>query len=94
MLCRAFCCSMLYSNNAKDNADRFFKYDNDEIAITRKLYRSGDSEYMINRTPCRLKDIIETLHDSGIGKNGRGIIDATEMVMRVRHYDKLRLDTK
>ena len=57
-----------------DNTNRIFKVDYDEIVITRKLYRSGDSEYMINRTPCRLKDIIETLHDSGIGKSGYSII--------------------
>lgn len=57
-----------------DNSNRIFKVDYDEIVITRKLYRSGDSEYMINRTPCRLKDIIETLHDSGIGKSGYSII--------------------
>ena len=57
-----------------DNSNRIFKVDYDEIVITRKLYRSGDSEYMINRTPCRLKDIIEILHDSGIGKSGYSII--------------------
>ncbi len=57
-----------------DNTNRIFKVDYDEIVITRKLYRSGDSEYMINRTPCRLKDIIEILHDSGIGKSGYSII--------------------
>lgn len=57
-----------------DNTNRIFKVDYDEIVITRKLYRSGDSEYMINRTPCRLKDIVETLHDSGIGKSGYSII--------------------
>lgn len=57
-----------------DNTNRIFKVDYDEIVITRKLYRSGDSEYLINRTPCRLKDIIDLLHDSGIGKSGYSII--------------------
>ena len=57
-----------------DNSNRIFKTDFEEIVITRKLYRSGDSEYMINRTPCRLKDIVELLHDSGIGKSGYSII--------------------
>jgi len=57
-----------------DNSNKIFKTDYEEIVITRKLYRSGDSEYMINRTPCRLKDIVELLHDSGIGKSGYSII--------------------
>ncbi len=57
-----------------DNSNKIFKSDYDEICITRKLYRSGDSEYMLNHTNCRLKDIIEILHDSGIGKSGYSII--------------------
>lgn len=57
-----------------DNTNRSFNLDFDEIAITRKLYRSGESEYLINRTPCRLKDIINALHDSGVGRDGYSII--------------------
>ena len=57
-----------------DNTDRFFDFDFDELAITRKLYRSGESEYLLNRTPCRLKDIVNILYDSGIGKDGYSII--------------------
>ena len=57
-----------------DNSNKIFKSDYDEICITRKLYRSGDSEYMLNHTSCRLKDIVEILHDSGIGKSGYSII--------------------
>ena len=57
-----------------NNADRYFNYDTDEIAITRKLYRSGESVYLINRTPVRLKDIINLLYDSGIGRDGYSII--------------------
>ena len=57
-----------------NNTDRFFDYDYDEIAITRKLYRSGESEYQINRTPCRLKDIVNLFYDSGIGRDGYSII--------------------
>lgn len=57
-----------------DNSDGFFRYDYNELAVTRKLYRSGESEYMLNRTPCRLKDIIDLLYDSGLGRDGYSII--------------------
>ena len=57
-----------------DNTTRNFNLDFDEIVLTRKLYRSGESEYLINRTPCRLKDIVNALHDSGVGREGYSII--------------------
>lgn len=57
-----------------DNTDRYFDYEYDEVAVTRKLYRSGESEYMLNRTPCRLKDIVNLFYDSGIGRDGYSII--------------------
>lgn len=57
-----------------NNETRFFNYDFDEIAITRKLYRSGESEYLINRNQCRLKDIQELLYGSGAGRDGYSII--------------------
>ena len=57
-----------------DNHNRFFNFDYDELAITRKLYRSGESEYQLNRNQCRLKDIINILYDSGIGRDGYSII--------------------
>ncbi len=57
-----------------DNTKRFFDIDFDDIVITRKLYRSGESEYLLNRAPCRLKDITNILHDSGIGRDGYSII--------------------
>ena len=57
-----------------DNTSRIFDLNFDEVAFTRKLYRSGESEYLINGTPCRLKDIVSALHDSGIGKDGYSII--------------------
>lgn len=57
-----------------DNTDHELNMDYDEIVITRKLYRSGESEYAINRTPCRLKDVINLLHDTGIGRDGYSII--------------------
>ncbi len=57
-----------------DNSDHTLNMDYDEIIITRKLYRSGESEYAINRTPCRLKDVVNLLHDSGVGRDGYSII--------------------
>lgn len=57
-----------------DNTDRFFDISYDELSITRKLYRSGESEYQINKNTCRLKDITDLLFDSGIGKNGYSVI--------------------
>ena len=57
-----------------DNTDRFFDIAYDELSITRKLYRSGESEYQINKNTCRLKDITDLLFDSGIGKNGYSVI--------------------
>ena len=57
-----------------DNTAKWFNIEYDEVVITRKLYRSGESEYMINRKPCRLKDIRDILYDSGIGKDGYSII--------------------
>ena len=57
-----------------DNSDHTLNMEYDEIIITRKLYRSGESEYAINRTPCRLKDVVNLLHDSGVGRDGYSII--------------------
>jgi len=66
-----------------DNSTRFFNFDYDELAITRKLYRSGESEYLINRNTCRLMDITNLLFNSGLGKNGYSVVGqgkVTEMV--------------
>ncbi len=57
-----------------DNTQKWFNIDLDEVSLTRKLYRSGESDYMINKKPCRLKDIRDLLYDSGIGKDGYSII--------------------
>lgn len=57
-----------------DNTNKVFNSEYNEIVLTRKLYRSGESEYLLNKSPARLKDIINLLHDSGIGKNGYSII--------------------
>ena len=57
-----------------DNSDRKLNIDYPEVTVTRRLYRSGESEYMINGSACRLKDIQELFYDTGIGKEGYSLI--------------------
>lgn len=57
-----------------DNTDRSLSYDSDIVSVTRKLYRNGDSEYLINANAVRLKDIVELFMDTGLGKDGYSII--------------------
>lgn len=57
-----------------DNSDRLLPVDYSEVQITRRVYRSGEGEYFINRTPCRLRDIVDLLRDTGIGREGYSII--------------------
>lgn len=53
-----------------DNEDGALKTKFTEVAVTRRLYRNGDSEYYLNKTACRLKDIKELFYDTGVGKDG------------------------
>ncbi len=57
-----------------DNSDHELAIDYEEVTIARKLYRSGESEYLINGSTCRLKDVNELFYDTGIGKEGYSII--------------------
>ena len=57
-----------------DNSDHKLPVDFQEVTVTRRLYRSGESEYLINGSSCRLKDIHEMFYDTGIGKEGYSII--------------------
>ncbi len=57
-----------------DNSAGILKIDYSEVAITRRMYRNGDSEYLINNNQCRLKDIRELIMDTGIGVDGYSII--------------------
>ena len=57
-----------------DNSDHKLPVDFEEVTVTRKLYRSGESEYLMNGRSCRLKDINELFYDTGIGKEGYSII--------------------
>ena len=57
-----------------DNKDRFLDFDGDEIAVTRRYYRSGESEYLINKAAVRLKDVNELFMDTGLGRDGYSMI--------------------
>ena len=57
-----------------DNTDGVLPIEYNEVTITRKIYRSGETGYYINKVPCRLKDIIELFMDTGIGRDGYSII--------------------
>lgn len=57
-----------------DNSDHKLPVEYEEVTVTRKIYRSGESEYLINGAVCRLKDIHEMFYDTGIGKEGYSII--------------------
>lgn len=57
-----------------DNEDHQLPIDYNEVTVTRRVYRSGESEYLINGTTCRLKDVNELFYDTGIGKEGYSII--------------------
>lgn len=57
-----------------DNTDGKLPVEYTEVTVTRKLYRSGESGYYINKVPCRLRDILELFMDTGIGKDGYSII--------------------
>lgn len=57
-----------------DNSDHKLPIDYQEVTIARRLYRSGESEYLLNGTSCRLKDVNELFYDTGIGKEGYSII--------------------
>ncbi len=67
----SFCEVLLYF----DNTDKLFpSLEFSEVVVSRKLYRSGESQYLINGTPCRLKDITDLLRDGGMGREGYSII--------------------
>lgn len=57
-----------------DNKDRILTFDGDEVAVTRRYYRSGESEYMINKATVRLRDIHELFMDTGLGRDGYSMI--------------------
>lgn len=57
-----------------DNQDQKLPFEYTEIQVTRRLYRSGESEYLLNKTHCRLKDIVALFMDTGLGRDGYSIV--------------------
>lgn len=66
--------SYAYVAITMDNSDHQLALDYEEVTVARRVYRSGESEYLINGNPCRLKDVNELFYDTGIGKEGYSII--------------------
>ena len=66
--------SYAYVSITLDNADHVLPVSFDEVTVARRVYRSGESEYLLNGTVCRLKDVQELFYDTGIGKEGYSII--------------------
>ncbi|WP_274651572.1 chromosome segregation protein SMC [Paenibacillus humicola] len=73
-----------------DNADGALPLEYNEVTVTRRVHRSGESEYMINKQPCRLKDITELFMDTGIGKEAYSIIGQgrIEEILSTRSEDR------
>jgi len=73
-----------------DNSDGSLPLDFGEITITRRVFRTGEGEYFINRVPCRLRDIHELLLDTGIGKDAYSVISQNEIdrILSVRSEDR------
>ncbi|MBO5526173.1 MAG: chromosome segregation protein SMC [Clostridia bacterium] len=73
-----------------DNTSRIFDVEYDEVAMTRRLFRNGESEYLLNKQNCRLKDIVALLHGVGIGKEGYSIIGQgkVEQIMNAKPEDR------
>ena len=76
-----------------DNSDHVLPVDFDEVAITRRMYRSGESEYLLNASPCRLMDIQDILHDTGLGKETYSIISQGKLdtILQGRPEDRRTL---
>lgn len=76
-----------------DNSTSVFPLDFAEITVTRRVYRSGESEYLINKSACRLKDIHELFMDTGIGREGYSIIGQGKIdeILSVRSEDRRQI---
>lgn len=76
-----------------DNSEHKVPLDFDEISICRRVYRSGDSEYYLNKKPCRLKDIVDLLADTGLGKGSMSIVGQNKIdeILNSRPEDRRAL---
>ena len=76
-----------------DNSDGTLPVDYDEVAITRRMYRSGESEYLINGVACRRMDVLDILHDSGLGTGTHSIISQGNLdsILQSRPEDRRAL---
>lgn len=76
-----------------DNSDHTLPLDFDNVSLTRRLFRSGDSEYAINKKSCRLKDIIDLMADTGLGKGSMSIIGQNKIdeILNSRPEDRRSL---
>lgn len=76
-----------------DNSNKLLPIDYSEVTVTRRLFRSGESEYFMNRTQCRLKDIKELFLDTGIGEEGYSIMEQgrVEYILNARAEERREL---
>ncbi len=82
--------SYAYVTLVLDNSDKYAGLDYNEIEVTRKVYRSGESEYLLNGTKCRLKDISDLMMDTGLGKESFNIIsqDKVQSLLNSKPEDR------
>ena len=73
-----------------DNEDRFLPLDFAEVTVTRRIYRSGESEYLLNKAACRLKDITDLFLDTGVGRGAYAIVNQSEIdaILSARSEDR------
>ena len=76
-----------------DNEDGALKSSFSEVSVTRRVYRNGDSEYYLNKTACRLKDILELFRDTGIGREGYSLIGQGRIdeILSVKSEDRRQI---
>ncbi|MCI1881843.1 MAG: chromosome segregation protein SMC [Sporolactobacillus sp.] len=76
-----------------DNGDRYLPIDYSEISVTRRVFRSGESEFLLNKQNCRLKDIVDLFMDSGLGKEAYSVIGQGKIdeILNSRAEDKRKI---
>jgi chromosome segregation protein len=75
---------------AFDNTNRFFPVEHEDVVITRRIFRSGESEYLLNKTVVRLKDILDILSGTGIGAEGYSLVEQgkIDLILSARPEDR------